>query len=167
MDSLDIILERAGREYSDAEKTAMAAQKNETYRSLLQRLTPDDLLPGAMDMLLALRARAIKTAVGSSSKNTPLILDRIGLKSHFDAVADGNDISRSKPDPEVFLTAADRLGLPAAACLVVEDAQAGIEAGRRAGMAVLGIGTPDKLPGVDPVVVDLAHITVDELLRIG
>lgn len=167
MDSLDIILERASREYSDAEKAAMASQKNETYRALLQHLTPDDLLPGAMDMVLELRARKIKTAVGSSSKNTPLIMERIGLIPHFDAVADGNDISRSKPDPEVFLIAADRLGLPPGACLVVEDAQAGIEAGRRAGMAVLGIGTPDKLPGVAPLAPDLAHITVEDLLGAG
>lgn len=163
MESLAIILERATRDYSGAEREALATFKNDRYRELLKTLSPKDLLPGALEAVEALRARGVRTAIGSSSKNTPLILDRLGIRDRFDAVADGNDISKSKPDPEVFLLAAERMGLPAKACLVVEDAVAGIEAARRAGMAILGIGTPESLPGVDPVVrclrdADLKHL---------
>ncbi|HQL54896.1 MAG TPA: HAD-IA family hydrolase, partial [Phycisphaerae bacterium] len=124
------------------------------------------LLPGVVDTLAELRRRRIKTAVASSSKNVPIIMERLGLHAWFDAVADGNDITRSKPDPEVFLLAARRLGLPPVECLVIEDAQAGIESARRAGMAVFGIGTPASLPGVARLAPDLAHVTVDELLRV-
>ncbi len=166
MDSLEIILERATREYTEDEKLTLATSKNEQYRELLHQLTPADLLPGALERVQELRARGIKTAIGSSSRNTPLIMERLGLGPHFDAVADGNDISRSKPDPEVFLVAAKRLGLTPAVCLVIEDAQAGIEAGRRAGMKVFGIGTPEKLPGVRHLATGLDGVTTDELLAV-
>lgn len=164
MESLDIILERAPRPITDPEKQALATQKNDSYRALLQQLTPADLLPGAVEIVTALRARGILTAIGSSSRNTPLILDRLGLTPLFDAVADGNDITRSKPDPEVFLLAAKRLGLPPESCVVIEDAVAGIEAARRAGMQVYGIGTPETLPGVPRLATGLAHVTVEDLL---
>lgn len=166
MESLEILLERATRVFPPEEKQAMAERKNGYYRALLATLTPADVLPGAVEMLAALRARGIKTAIGSSSKNAPLILERVGMTDAVEVVVDGNHITHSKPDPEVFLLAAARLGLPPAACLVVEDAAAGIEAGRRAGMAVLGIGTPATLPGVVSLVAGLADITPDELLAI-
>ncbi|HPM24655.1 MAG TPA: beta-phosphoglucomutase [Phycisphaerae bacterium] len=166
MESLEIVLERATRKYTSAEKAALAERKNSIYLTYLQRLTPADLLPGVVDTLAELRRRRIKTAVASSSKNVPIIMERLGLHAWFDAVADGNDITRSKPDPEVFLLAARRLGLPPVECLVIEDAQAGIESARRAGMAVFGIGTPASLPGVARLAPDLAHVTVDELLRV-
>lgn len=165
MESLDIILERATREYTPEEKQALAERKNATYRELLESLTPDDLLPGARAMLSSLRDRGIRVAIGSSSRNTPLILERVGLSGELDAVADGNDIRNSKPDPEVFLLAAERLGLPPTDCLVVEDAAAGIEAGRRGGMPVFAIGTPEKFPDVVHRAPDLAHISVDDLLK--
>lgn len=167
MESLEIVLERATRKYTSAEKAALAERKNSIYLTYLQRLTPADLLPGVVDTLAELRRRRIKTAVASSSKNVPIIMERLGLHAWFDAVADGNDITRSKPDPEVFLLAARRLGLPPVECLVIEDAQAGIESARRAGMAVFGIGTPASLPGVARLAPDLAHVTVDELLQVG
>jgi len=166
MESLEILLEQATRVFTPVEKQAMAERKNGYYRALLATLTPADVLPGAVEMLAALRARGIKTAIGSSSKNAPLILERVGMTDAVEVVVDGNQITHSKPDPEVFLLAAERLGLPPAACLVVEDAAAGIEAGRRAGMAVLGIGTPATLPGVVSLVAGLADITPDELLAI-
>lgn len=166
MESLEIILERSEREYTPQERAALAERKNATYRRLLQTLTPADLLPGALETVAELRRRGIKTAVASSSRNTPAIMARLGLEGRFDAVADGSDITRSKPAPEVFLLAAERLGLPPADCLVVEDALAGIEGARRAGMAVFGIGSPDKLPGVTHLAPDLAHVTVEELLAV-
>ena len=139
MASLEIVLERASRSYTDDEKAALAARKNDYYRDLIRELTPSDILPGAMENLNELKENGILVAVGSSSKNTPLILRRIGLDAFFDAVSDGNNISRSKPDPEVFLKAAEMLGTDPADCLVVEDADAGIEAGRRGGMKTLSV----------------------------
>lgn len=139
MASLEIVLERASRSYTDDEKAALAARKNDYYRDLIRELTPSDILPGAMENLNELKENGILVAVGSSSKNTPLILRRIGLDAFFDAVSDGNNISHSKPDPEVFLKAAEMLGADPADCLVVEDADAGIEAGRRGGMKTLSV----------------------------
>ena len=124
MESLEIILEKSERAFSPERKAAMAEAKNARYRELLATLTPRDLLPGARAMVEALRARGVKTAVGSSSRNAREILDRVDLSRLLDVVVDGTDIRRSKPDPEVFLLAAERLGLRPAECLVVEDAAA-------------------------------------------
>lgn len=140
MESLEIILERAQHLYSSDEKTAMSDRKNRYYVEYIKSLTPQDILPGVLENLHRLRENGILIAVGSSSKNTPIILRQIGLDNYFDAVSDGNCIRHSKPDPEVFLTAASMLGVAAKDCLVVEDANAGILAGRRAGMKTLGIG---------------------------
>lgn len=139
MESLDIVLERAEREYTDAEKAEMAEKKNGYYREYIDRLTPDAVLPGVADNLNELKDNGIKIAIGSSSKNTPLILKRIGYEDYFDAVSDGNNITKSKPDPEVFLKAAEMLGIPPEDCMIVEDADSGIAAGKAAGMRTLGV----------------------------
>lgn len=139
MASLDIVLERAKREYSESEKQELAERKNEYYKELICELTPDDILPGVMDKLENLKENGIKIAIGSSSKNTPIILKQIGLDGYFDAVSDGNYITHSKPDPEVFLKAAEMLNIPPEDCMIVEDADAGIEAGKRAGMKTLAV----------------------------
>lgn len=139
MASLDIVLERAKREYSESEKQELAERKNEYYKELICELTPDDILPGVMDKLEKLKENGIKIAIGSSSKNTPIILKQIGLDGYFDAVSDGNNITHSKPDPEVFLKAAEMLNIPPEDCMIVEDADAGIEAGKRAGMKTLAV----------------------------
>jgi beta-phosphoglucomutase len=167
MESLDILLERSLRRYSPEEKFALADRKNTAYRESLQTLTPADVLPGSLEILGELRRRGIKMAVGSSSKNTPLILARTGLAGQFDAVVDGNDIANSKPDPEVFLLAAARLDIPPQDCLVVEDAAAGIEAARRAGMSVFGVGTPESLPGMRHMAKNLEGVTAETLLAAG
>ncbi|MCG3148688.1 MAG: Beta-phosphoglucomutase [Verrucomicrobiae bacterium] len=140
MESLAILLERATKTYSPPEKEAMAARKNAYYRELLQQITPRDVLPGVLPVLEGLKVAGIKTAIASSSRNCPLILERTGLAGRFDAVADGNHITNSKPDPEIFLLAARRLGLPAQVCLVVEDAEAGVTGALAAGMKVLAVG---------------------------
>ena len=112
MESLEIILERAQRPYTDDDKQAMAARKNAYYVELIGSLTRADILPGALDTLSYLKGGGcVKVAIGSSSKNTPIILRQIGLENAFDAVADGNAITHSKPDPEVFVLAARLLGL--------------------------------------------------------
>ena len=139
MASLDIVLERAKREYSESEKQELAERKNEYYKELICELTPDDILPGVMDKLENLKENGIKIAIGSSSKNTPIILKQIGLDGYFDAVSDGNNITHSKPDPEVVLKAAEMLNISPEDCMIVEDADAGIEAGKRAGMKTLAV----------------------------
>jgi len=167
MDSLEILLERASRAYTDTEKLALAERKNTRYRKLLRRLIPSAVLTEARELVAELRRRGIKTAIASSSKNTPLILERVGLAGEFDTVADGNDIRRSKPHPEVFLLAAGRIGVAPGQCLVVEDAAAGIEAGRRAGVEVFGIGTCETLPGVEHLAPNLADVSADDLLIVA
>jgi len=140
-ESLDIVLE--GSELAalgEAEKTVLCDEKNASYVAFLQAMGPEALSSEVRDTLNVLRRQGLKLAIGSSSKNAGLILDKIGLGDFFDALCDGNDITHSKPDPEVFLKAATYLGLPAADCVVVEDALAGVEAARRAGMKVFAMG---------------------------
>lgn len=146
MESLEIILENAEESYTEAEKAAFAEEKNSLYRQLLHHMSPADLTENVRRTLDSLRAAGLRLGIGSSSKNTPFILDRIGLAHFFDAVADGNCIIHSKPHPEVFLTAASMLGLPPAACLVVEDAHAGVEAAIRGGFACAAIGDAQNAP---------------------
>lgn len=139
MASLEIILERAEKEYSQAEKDAFTAEKNDAYRKLLKNMSPADLTDEVRDTLAELRRRGYRLAIGSSSRNTKFILERIGLGGFFDAVADGTDITRSKPDPEVFLVAAEKLGIAPADCAVVEDAKAGVRAAKAGGMTALAL----------------------------
>lgn len=141
MESLKIVLEDyKGPAFSDAELSALAEKKNTMYRELLQTMTPNDLPDEVRDTLNELRTRGLKLAIGSSSKNTPLILERIGLADFFDAVSDGNNITRSKPDPQVFSMAAEMLKLAPTQCLVVEDAVAGLQAAAAGGFDSAGLG---------------------------
>lgn len=140
MASLEIILERYNGTLSEEEKLAAAEEKNNLYRELLKEMTPADLSPEVKNTLDALRAKGLLLGIGSSSKNTKFILSRIGLGDYFDKISDGTNITRSKPDPEVFLKGAEYLGLKPEDCLVVEDAKAGIEAALAAGMDAAAIG---------------------------
>jgi beta-phosphoglucomutase len=140
MESLEIILERSDKEYSDTEKELFAAEKNETYRKLLGQMTPADVSDEVRCTLAKLREDGHKLAIGSSSKNARYILERVNLTNAFDEISDGSNITRSKPDPEVFLKAADFLGEAYDNCIVVEDAYAGIDAAKAAGMTAVGIG---------------------------
>lgn len=150
MASLEIILERAARRYSEAEKEALAEFKNRLYAASLQSLTPDDLFPGVLEFLRYLRSLGIRMAIGSSSKNTKAILERVGLSDWFvGAVSDGTNITRSKPDPQVFLMAAQMIGVPPPRNLVLEDAWAGVEAAKAGGMLAMGIGSAGRHPRVD------------------
>lgn len=144
MASLDIVLEDAPTAYTQAEREAFAAEKNETYRAMLASLTPADTLEGVLPTLAELRRRGYRLALASVSKNAPLILERTGLDRYLDAVADGNCITRSKPDPEVFFKAAEKLGMACESCAAMDDALAGIEAGRAAGMLTIGFGDSAK-----------------------
>ncbi len=148
-ESLDILLEQSRRTYSPEEKQFLADGKNKAYCARIGAMTPGDLSDEVRETLDALRARGFLLAVGSSSKNCPLILERIGLGTFFDAVADGNHITRSKPDPEVFLKAAQYLGVPPSQALVVEDADAGIQAAHDGGFVGAAIGPARQSPLAD------------------
>ena len=148
MASLEIILEHAVKNYTQAEKEELAQRKNRYYQELLGNLSTEDTLNGVRETLAGLRKNAVHIAVGSSSKNTMRILKQVGLENAFDAIADGTEITHSKPDPEVFLLAAQKLGVKPENCLVVEDAPAGVQAGVNAGMQVAGIGEAAKVSQV-------------------
>lgn len=143
-ESLEIILEHAGKVFSPEEKKKMAEKKNAIYIKLLDRMSPGDLEEDVQSTLEQLRNRGCLLAIGSSSKNTRKILDKIGLGNYFDAVCDGNEITHSKPDPEVFLKAAGKMGLAVSECLVVEDACAGISAASAGGFNSAGLGDAAK-----------------------
>ena len=134
MASLEIVLEKSDKSYTDEEKAELADRKNSNYCEMLKTLTPDDVLDGALDFLKLLKANNIKTAVGSASKNAPVILEKTGLIEYLDAISCGLDVTKSKPDPEVFLKAAEKLGIEPKDCLVVEDAHAGVLAAKNGNM---------------------------------
>jgi len=160
--SLRNIYEHNGRPLPDGETfDAQCGRKNARYVELVETMTPSDVLPGAIELLGALRSEGIRCAVASASKNTPLVLERTDLAKHFDAVADGNDIRRSKPDPEGFLLAVERLGLTPAHCIGIEDAASGVDAIHNAGMAAVGIGK--QAAGAERTVASVAELTVEVL----
>ena len=141
MDSLEIILEQYhGEALTREKKEELAEQKNNHYCEFLKTMTPDDVTPQVRHTLAALREQGIRLSVGSSSKNARFILERVDLLDAFDAISDGNNIQKSKPDPEVFLKGAEYLGLEPSECAVVEDAYAGIDAAKAGNMLAIGIG---------------------------
>ena len=140
MESFEIILERYEGTMSLEDKVVYTTRKNEAYKELLKNMSPADLSPEVKETLDGLRAKGLKLAIGSSSKNAGFILERLGLDGYFDAVSDGNNITRSKPDPEVFVKAAQLVGEASIDCLVVEDAKAGLEAAIGGGMDCAAMG---------------------------
>lgn len=152
MESLEIILGIGGVKVSEAEKASLGASKNQRYVELISRMDSFEILRGAREYLELLQRRGVKIALGSASKNAGMILDNLGIRSLFDAVIDGTKVSKSKPDPEVFLLGAEAVAVAPAACVVYEDAAAGVEAAKAAGMAAVGIGLPENLPKADLVV---------------
>ena len=137
---LKMLLEKSGRKFSGEEKKELLKRKNDYYRQMLSQMTADDVDIEVKSTLDKLREKGMLLGIGSSSKNARLILAQIDMKDYFDAVCDGNDISRSKPDPEVFIRTANLLGLSPDQCLIVEDAQSGIEAATAGGFDSAGIG---------------------------
>ena len=163
MASLNLILQWGGIAKTDAEKEELATRKNNWYMDMISRMTPDEVLPGAIDFLEACRNAGLKTALGSASKNSVTILEKTGIEHLFDVVIDGNKVSKPKPDPEVFLKGAEELTIPPANCVVFEDAIAGVEAAIAGGMKVVGIGSPDVLGEANLVVSGLNEMTIEKL----
>jgi beta-phosphoglucomutase len=166
MASLDIILEIGNVTLDDDLKEEYAGLKNKWYVDYITSMTPAEILPGSLEFIRELKGAGIKVALGSASKNTPMIISRVGMENLFDAVADGNIVSKAKPDPEVFLTAAKMLGVPPENCVVFEDAVAGIEAAHNAGMLCVGIGSDKMLKKAGIVVSGLDKMSLNKLREI-
>jgi beta-phosphoglucomutase len=167
MASLDIVLAKRAATLDHATKLALADRKNARFVASLDRLTPSAILPGVLAILRDLDTLHIPWAVASSSRNARLILERVGLLDRCRTIVDGNDITRSKPDPQVFLLAAAALAATPQQCVVVEDAESGVAAALAAHMPVLGVGDAARLAAAHRTVPTLEHITADELLTLA
>jgi beta-phosphoglucomutase len=167
MESLELILARSSVQFSASEKQALAERKNLEYVRLIETIAPVDLLPGAVSALEAARAAGCRVGLASASKNAAAVLTRLGITALFDHVVDAHLVARSKPDPEVFIAAAHALGAPPARCVGVEDAVAGLQAIRSAGMFALGVGEAAVLNLADQVIPDLRSFIPSNYLRTG
>ena len=161
--SLELILGWGGVSKTAQEQHELATLKNTWYVEMISRMTPDEILPGAKQFLEDCHAAGLKIALGSASKNSAMILDKTGLTDHFDAIIDGNKVSKAKPDPEVFLKGAEALGIAPVYCVVFEDAIAGIEAALNAGMKAVGIGSPQVLIKANLIVNGLDEMSLQKL----
>ncbi|WP_461205939.1 beta-phosphoglucomutase [Clostridium sp. DL1XJH146] len=162
MRSLEIILEIGKKYLSKEDMLKYAAKKNEWYKEYITKMTPNEILPGAKEFLQVCKDNGIKTALGSASKNSMLILKKLNLVDYFDAIIDGTKVSNAKPDPEVFLKGAKELDTKPEFCLVFEDAQAGVEAAKNAKMYCVGIGSKDLLSKADIIIDGLHKMTLDK-----
>ena len=161
--SLEILLEIGKVVLTEYQKQSLLINKNEEYLSYVNKMTADEILPGISNLLDYLDANNIKYVLGSASKNAPLILEKVGLLNRFSAIVDGNDVSKAKPDPEVFLIGAQKLQMKPENCIVVEDAIAGIEAANAANMVSIGIGDIELLRNATYILKDTTGFTNDFL----
>lgn len=166
MESLEILLSIGNVSASEDEKRIWANEKNELYIDLCNQLEEGDLLPGVLDFLKDLQHNGIKIALGSASKNAPLILDRTGINSFFDSIVDGNRITRGKPDPQVFLLGAQDLGVFPSECMVFEDALAGIQAAKVAGMFAVGVGDENNLSEADHIISGFSQMNWNDISQL-
>ncbi|EMW5505086.1 beta-phosphoglucomutase [Enterococcus faecalis] len=167
MDSLDRILVHGHREnaFTPAEKEALAQQKNDHYVQLLEQLTTEDVLPGVVPLLQQAQARHIPCAVASASKNAPLILEKLGVRAYFATIVDPDSLSKGKPDPEIFLAAADSIGVLPQNAIGFEYAQSGIDGLKAAGIYAVGLSASQPLIGADMQVSEMTELSVDALLN--
>lgn len=165
MDSLERILVHGGREndFTAEQKEALAAKKNQHYVTLLQKLTPEDLLPGVKDFLDQAQALGIPCAIASASKNAPFILEKLGVIDEFDAIVDPATLTKGKPDPEIFVKACELIHVAPGDAIGFEDAQAGIQGIKAAGMYAVGVSTGEALDGADKIITHFNEITAKEL----
>ncbi len=166
VESLEKILTWGNITKTTAEKAELASQKNEWYVNMITKMTPNEVLPGTEEFLTAITEAGYKLALGSASKNSALILERTNLSHFFHAIVDGNMVTKSKPDPEVFIKGAELLNVPVNQCVVFEDAVAGIEAAKAGGMKAIGIGKKSMLVHADLVVSGLDKLKIEDLERL-
>jgi beta-phosphoglucomutase len=162
MASLEIVLKKSAKRYTKEEKVQLADKKNDYYKQMVEQMTPNDILPGVKTLLEKLRTQNIKIALASASKNAFTVIDKLGLQTYFDYLVDAGKIKHSKPDPEIFITAANGLLVPCDKCIGVEDAKAGIKAIKAAGMFAVGIGSPQILCEADDVISGLDKFNIDK-----
>ncbi|MCU0469555.1 MAG: beta-phosphoglucomutase [Arcicella sp.] len=163
MESLELILNWGNITLTETEKLDWATRKNSWYLDLVMQMTPNEVLEGVPEFLKSLQEQNIKIALGSASKNSKLILEKIQMLHYFDAIIDGNNITKGKPNPQVFLLGAEATNTQPAECVVFEDAVAGVQAGKAAGMTVVGVGSPEILTEADIVITSFKEMSVDRL----
>ena len=163
MHSFEIVLEVGGKTMSQEEKEQYCEKKNEVYLTYIRKLEESEILPGVREFLEDVKRKGYKIALGSASKNSRLILDRLHLTEIFDEIIDGTKTSKAKPDPEVFVLGAKALGFACEECIVFEDAAAGIEAAHAGGMQTVGIGSKERLPEADFNIPGFADIQIEEI----
>jgi beta-phosphoglucomutase len=163
LNSLKRMLGEKHHEYSEEELWDLANRKNGYYQQMIQQITPHNLFEGAYGLILELRREDIKVAVASASKNAKTVIKNLEIGNLLDEVVDGHDFEKGKPDPEIFLTAAERVGVSADEAIVVEDAEAGVEAGNSAGMVTVGLGDPSILGAADIVIQKLPELSAERL----
>lgn len=144
-ESLDIVLEIGGIEADEEEKTRLSNRKNDWFTVLVDEMKPEEIFPGVAPLIAELKDAGLKVALASSSKNAQTVVDRLGIRSLFEVIVDGTMITKTKPDPEIFLLTAEMIGIAPGDCLVFEDAVAGVEAALAAGMKCVGVGSADRL----------------------
>jgi beta-phosphoglucomutase len=166
MASLEIILGIGNRKADERQKQEYATLKNSWYIDYISKMTPDEVLPGCISFIRELRNANIRVAIGSASKNTPMILERVGIRELFDAIADGNNVTEAKPNPEVFIKAAEMVGIKPGKCVVFEDAVAGVQAALNAGMMCIGVGSSKILIKAHFVVHGLNEMNLSKLISI-
>lgn len=165
LESLDLILQNGNMKdsFSVEEKEKMANDKNEYYKELIKEITPKDILPGIKELLIELKSKEIKTAIASVSKNAFAIIDNLKLNEYFDYIVDAAKVERAKPYPDIFLNAAQTLGISPKDCVGIEDAKAGIQAIKSANMAAIGVGTPSQMEGADIILECTSKLSLELL----
>lgn len=167
MASLAIVLGTHAGDFTDKQKAEFAERKNNLYKELIRHISPADALPGVDTLLPTLRAQGVPLAIGSASKNALPVLEGLGIAGLFNAIVTGHDFVHGKPAPDVFLVAAERLGIPPSRCVVFEDAAAGIQAAHAGGMKAVGIGDPEIVKGCDLFAKTLADVSASQIAALG
>ncbi len=161
--SLEIILSLGNIELSEAQKVQLADKKNKWFVEYIESIRPEEIFPGVKELIQQLRKKKVKIGLASSSKNAPRVIELLGIGPEFDTLVDGTMITHTKPDPEIFLLAAHKLGIDPADCVVFEDAEAGVEAALAAGMKCVGVGSPEQLGKANKVVARTGDFKIEWL----
>lgn len=168
MDSLEKILKIGGKEadFSTEEKEALADKKNDHYLTLIQNITPEDLLPSIKELISDIKGNGLKLGLASASKNAFTVMESLGMKSEFDIIVDAKTVVNGKPHPEVFLRAAEMLGVEPAACIGVEDAAAGVQAIKGAGMFAVAVGPKESFENADLIYARTEELSLEKILAV-